>query len=134
MGKTKLVRDYMTKNLVLFDPEMNVLDAMTILVERQISGAPVVDKLGNLVGMLSEADCLRVAFDSAYHEGRGGSVSEYMHPDVETVDANTNICDIIEAFIERGYRRLPVMHGDRLAGQISRSDVLRAVLRLSKPD
>jgi len=134
MGKTKLVRDYMTKNLVLFDPEMNVLDAMTVLVERQISGAPVVDKLGNIVGVLSEADCLKVALNSGYHDGRGGPVSEFMSREVQTVDADANIFDIIEMFIERGYRRLPVMTGDRLAGQISRSDVLRAVLRLSKPD
>ncbi|MEZ5584996.1 MAG: CBS domain-containing protein [Candidatus Competibacteraceae bacterium] len=53
------VKNYMTANLITFKPDMRVMDAISLLLQNRISAAPVVDKRGNLVGMLSEKDCMK---------------------------------------------------------------------------
>jgi CBS domain-containing protein len=97
------------------------------LVQHRIAGAPVVDDAGNLVGMLSELDCLKVALQAGYHGSYGGPVSEYMSKDVETVNAEMSIVDLASKFLDSNYRRFPVTDRNRLIGQISRRDVLRAL-------
>lgn len=125
------VRDYMNTRLVTFSPDMDVLDAIHDLVENGIAGAPVVDERGELVGMLSELDCMNVALTAGYHGERGGPVSQFMNPDVTTVNADASIVSLAEQFLATGFRRYPVVHDNRLVGQISRRDVLRALLELS---
>ena len=127
MPKTVAVKDYMSASLVSFRPDMDILKAISLLVQHRISGGPVLDKQGNLVGELSEKDCLKVALQSSYHSESAGTVSEYMHTEIKTVDADTNIADIAGMFVRDGYRRYPVMKDNRLVGQISRHDVLRAL-------
>ena len=63
----------------------------------------------------------------AYHAEPGGPVADYMAADVQTVDANMSIVDLAELFMESGIRRYPVLDNNRLVGQISRRDVLRAL-------
>ena len=132
MPKSCTAGDYMSAALVTFTPDMAVLDAIHHLVTHRISGAPVVDERGNLVGILSEQDCLRVALHSGYHGEVGGRVSEYMARNVETVDADLSILDLAQMFLNSSYRRYPVMHDNRLVGQISRHDVLRALEDLAR--
>ncbi len=128
--KSALVRNYMARDLISFYPETDVLDAIHELVAHRIAGAPVVDHHGELIGMLSELDCIRVALDAGYYGQRGGPVSEYMTTDVKTVDAETNIVDLADRFRRSKFRRFPVVKDGRLVGQISRRDVLRALLEL----
>ena len=125
------VKDYMSKTLVTFKPDTNVLDAVHALVEHRVAGAPVVDDQGNIVGMLSEFDCIKVALQAGYHGDYGGPVSDYMSPDVTTVNAEMSIVDLAQKFADEGYRRFPVTDKNRLVGQISRRDVLRALEVLS---
>jgi len=127
MPKPVTVRDYMSANLITFAPDTDILTAINRLIEKRISGAPVVDKQGNLVGILSEKDCLRVALQASYHGESAGTVAEYMHADVRTVDADANIADVAAMFLNEEYRRYPVMRHNRLVGQISRRDILRAL-------
>lgn len=127
MLKSVKVRDYMAANLVTLSPDMEILDAIHSLVEKRISGAPVVDEHGNLVGVLSEMDCMRVALNAGYHEEYGGHVEEYMSRDVRTVEADASILELAQRFIDGPYRRFPVVESNRLVGQISRRDVLRAL-------
>lgn len=129
--KSCLVKDYMSRTLITFKPETNVLDAVHTLVENRIAGAPVVDDAGNLVGMLSEFDCLKVALQAGYHEMYGGPVRDYMSKEVETVNAEMSIVDLAQRFADKGFRRFPVTDRNRLVGQISRRDVLRALESLS---
>ena len=129
--KSALVRDYMAGRLVTFKPDMDVLDALHELVKNRIAGAPVVDDQGELIGMLSELDCLKIALNAGYYGDSGGPVSEYMTPDVETIDAEMSIIDLAQKFLDGGYRRFPVLRNNRLVGQISRRDVLRALGQLS---
>lgn len=130
--KPALVRDYMTGKLVTFSPQTEVLDAIHELVEREIAGAPVVDDHGNLVGMLSELDCLDVVLRAGYHGEPGGPVSEFMTREVETVSADMSIVDLASLFVDSGFRRYPVVKDNRLVGQISRRDVLRALGGLAR--
>jgi CBS domain-containing protein len=129
--KSCLVRDYMAGSIVSFKPETDVLDAIHELVRHRIAGAPVVNDQGELVGMLSELDCLRVSLNAGYYGDWGGPVADFMSPDVETVDADMNIIDLAQKFIDCGFRRFPVLRNNRLVGQISRRDVLRALTNLS---
>lgn len=125
--KSALVKDYMARTLVTFTPDMDVLDAVAMLCKHRIAGAPVVDKAGTLIGILSEADCMKVTLNAGYHGIWGGPVSDFMSKNVKTVDANMSIIDLAELFMESRFRRFPVMDENRLVGQISRRDVLRAL-------
>lgn len=129
--RSVLVKDWMAANLVTLKPDMDVMDALARLVEARIAGAPVVDHHGNLVGMLSEFDCMKVALDSSYHGQWGGRVSEFMTRDVITVPADMSIIDLARRFQESRLRRFPVMDDTRLVGQISRRDVLRALMSIA---
>lgn len=127
MIKSLTVREYMSANLVTFTPDMEILRAVHALVENRISGATVVDEHGNVIGILSEQDCMRVALHAGYHGELGGRVAEYMSRDVKTIDADTSILELAELFMNAPYRRYPVVDDNRLIGQISRRDVLRAM-------
>lgn len=128
MEQEPRVESYMSRELVAFTPEMDVLRAMRTLVEREVAGAPVVDESGNLVGVLSERDCLRVAYPSLYYQQPAGRVADYMSREVQTLPADMLLSEAAEAFFRGPYRRFPVVSGPRLVGSISRRDVLRAML------
>ncbi|MCK4938976.1 MAG: CBS domain-containing protein, partial [Rhodospirillaceae bacterium] len=87
------VADIMTSQLVTFTPDTNIHKAIHVLLEKRLSGAPVVDDAGTLVGILSKKDCLKIVFSTSYHQDRGGSVSEYMSTDVQTLDFDMNLID-----------------------------------------
>ena len=125
--KSCLVKDYMARTLVTFKPDTPVLDAVHVLVKNRIAGAPVVDDEVNLLGMLSELDCLKVALQAGYHGEYGGPVRDYMSKGVKTVNLEMSIVDLAQVFIDQPYRRFPVTDNNRLVGQISRRDVLRAL-------
>jgi CBS domain-containing protein len=129
--KSCRVRDYMAGKLITFKPDTDVLDAIHELVQQRIAGAPVVNDQGELVGMLSELDCMTVALNAGYYGDWGGPVADYMTPDVESVDADMNIVDLAQKFLQTKYRRFPVLRNNRLVGQISRRDVLRALKELA---
>ncbi|MBT8080906.1 MAG: CBS domain-containing protein [Gammaproteobacteria bacterium] len=130
--KSCIVKDHMTRTLVTFKRETNILDAIHTLVEHRIAGAPVVDDAGNLIGMLSELDCLKVALQAGYYGEYGGPVADYMSDDVMTVNAEMSIVDLAQRFLDSRFRRFPVTDRNRLVGQISRRDVLRALEVLAK--
>ena len=75
---------------------------------------------------------MQVALNAGYHGDWGGPVSDFMSADVQTVDAEMNIIDLAQVFIDSKFRRFPVMDENRLVGQISRRDVLRALEEISK--
>ncbi len=124
------VKDFMTADPVSLAPDMDIHRAMKILLEREISGAPVLDEQGGLVGILSIKDCLKVAFSASYHREWGGPVSEFMSSEVQTIESDTDIVEAAELFLKVRYRRFPVVTNGRLDGLISRYDVLRALEEL----
>lgn len=127
-GKPRIA-DYMVTDLVTLAPEMEINRAMKVLLDERVSGAPVIDAKGQLVGVLSKKDCLRAALNSTYYQEWGGSVADYMTIDVETLEAGMELVQAAERFLASPYRRFPVMRDGRLAGQISRTDVLRGLTK-----
>lgn len=121
----------MASELTVLPPDLPVLRAMQTMLDRRVSGAPVVDAHGSLVGLLTQRDCLKVAFEVAYHGTAAGRVADYMTTQVETLAADTSLVEVIERFHHSPHRRFPVMDGSQLVGQISRRDVLRAVLDMA---
>ncbi|QJD58768.1 CBS domain-containing protein [Pseudomonas sp. gcc21] len=126
MLKIVKVRDYMTTDLICVSPHTDLTRAVETLLLHKISGAPVVDGEGRLVGMLSEADCLKGIFTGSYFDEESGIVESVM-TQAETINAEEDIVRAAEYFIRQGRRRLPVLDGGELVGQISRRDILRAV-------
>ena len=132
MNDASTVRACMSNNLVTLNPDMDVMEAVQILTERGIPGAPVIDDLGNFVGLLAEKDCLEAVLKASYYEEWGGRVSEYMQTEVRTIEASTSIVDAARLFIETSLRGFPVMDNNRIVGQLNRSDLLRALLRMAR--
>ncbi len=130
MAETDIVDNYMSTRLVTFAPDFNLHRAIKMLLARGISGAPVVDAAGRLVGILTKRDCLKLAFSASYHKEWAGKVSEYMTRDVETVEAGTDIVEVAELFLAKPFHRFPVMQNDRLIGVITRHDILQALDKL----
>jgi CBS domain-containing protein len=91
----------------------------------------VLDEEGNLMGMLSEIDCMETYVQSAYHNEMGGLVKDFMSTEVKTISSSMGIVDLAEYFLETHFRRLPVVDNGKLVGQVSRRDVLRAIQKLS---
>lgn len=127
MHRSIKVRDYMNREAITLSPETNLLRAIDVLLAHRISGAPVVDAQGNLVGVLSESDCLQGILNGAYYEESCGTVASLMSKAVETIDADADILQAAEHFVTRSRRRLPVLEQGKLVGQISRRDLLRAL-------
>ncbi|SFP89709.1 CBS domain-containing protein [Tranquillimonas alkanivorans] len=121
------IADYMTRDLVTLSPDDEITQAMHTLLSARISGAPVLDAAGELVGVLSKKDCLRAALHASYHRDWGGAVAHYMTREVETMEARTDIVTAAQRFVDSAFRRFPVVSDGRLVGQISRADVLRAL-------
>jgi CBS domain-containing protein len=124
--KSVKVSDYMARKLVTFEPQTSVVEALGTMLDRSISGAPVVDADGRLVGILSEVDVLEVVIQDSYYDENVGIVADYMKPDVDTVDPDMDIYTLARRFREEHRRRFPVVKNGKLVGQISRRDVLRA--------
>ena len=128
-------RDLMATNLLVFRPEQTLLEAIEALIKRRVSGAPVVDTAGTLVGMLSELDCLKMlASDDFYlqQQEEGAQVAQFMSTGGRTIPPDLGIYAIAHYFLTSPIRRLPVVAGPRLVGQVSRRDVLRGMELMSR--
>ena len=121
------VDDYMARDLITFMPGDDIHTAVNVLLDERLSGAPVVDGRGRLVGVLSKKDCFEVVYSSSYHQEWGGRVEEYMTREVTTIESGTDIIKAADLLISSGFRRFPILKNGRMTGQISRADLLRAL-------
>ena len=126
--------NYMTRNLVTFRPDQTMDEVMDVLIAKRISGGPVIDETGKLVGVISEGDCLKQVVKGKYHNipTLSGKVSEFMATDVKSIEQDVNIFELAQMFLNLRLRRFPVLHNGRLVGQISQKDVMKAVIELAK--
>lgn len=124
---TRTVADIMATRLVTFTPDTNIHEAIRVLLDKRISGAPVVDADGALVGMLSKKDCLKIVFSSQYHDDWGGPVRDFMSRGVETLDADLDLVSAAQLFLGSHFRRFPVLRDGKLVGQVSRYDILKVL-------
>ena len=114
----------MSDNLVTVTPDTTVQQAIEILLEDRISGLPVIDDNGELVGIVSEFALLAITYDASVQEQ---PVGQHMTRDVVSVDVDEPVNKIADMCIVHRVRRLPVLRDGRLVGMISRRDVLKAV-------
>ena len=126
------VSDYMTKNLIIFRPEQSVDEVIEALILNKISGGPVVNANNELVGIISEGDCLKQISESRYYNMpmAQDNVEKRMVKNVDTLDGNMNIFDAANMFLESKHRRFPILENGKLVGQISQKDILKAALQL----
>lgn len=128
--KNQLVENHMEKRVYTVRADMDIIEVMEEFVSKKFTGAPVVDDRGNLLGMLSDTDCIAAVLKAGYDPQWRGVVSDFMTTDVETVDAQSSVTDVAERFLKRRFRRFPVVDDNRLVGQISRLEVLKAICGL----
>lgn len=108
----------MTKDVVTVRPTTSVRTLATILIKNQISGAPVANKGGKIVGIVSEADIVA---------RKGKQVKDIMSNKVINVTEETSVEEIARIMTTHGIKRLPVMKGDKVVGIISRADIVGAI-------
>jgi CBS domain-containing protein len=142
----------MTRPVYSVLPEATIAEAANIMLQRHISGLPVVDAAGKLVGIVSEGDFIRrseigtqrkrsrwlkfllgagAAATEFVHE-HGRRISEIMTRDPLTISENATLDEIVTSMETNGVKRLPVMREGKLVGIVSRANLLQAVASLSR--
>lgn len=142
----------MTRQVLSVTPDTPVLEAANTMLQQHISGLPVIDKSGKLVGIVSEGDFIRRAeigtgrkrgrwlkfligpgkSASEFVHEQGRKVSEVMTPEPYTVTEDTPLEDIVQLMEKKNVKRLPVMRGDAIVGIVTRSNLLQAVAGLAR--
>jgi CBS domain-containing protein len=140
--------DVMTRTLLSVRPDATVAEAIRTMLDNRISGLPVIDEAGRLVGILTEGDLLRRAetgterqrsrwleilmgpgrLAGEYVRTHGRKIGEVMTRDVVSVTLDTPLKEVVELMERHRIKRVPVLHGEVLVGILSRADLLRALL------
>jgi len=115
----------MTTDVVAVKRDTPIGRAIEILVEKNITGLPVVNDDMTLAGMITEKDVLGIIFDL---EDESGKVEDFMSKDVVSFDQNEDIIAICECLVNANFRRVPVLSEGKLAGIISRRDIVKYIL------
>ena len=146
------VKDVMTSPVISIEPETPVLQAVRIMLQRRISGLPVIDKDGRLAGMVTEGDFLRRAetgterrrprwleylvgpgrLADEYTHSHGRKVSEIMTADPVTVTEETSLEEVVKLMEKRQIKRLPVVRGEEVVGIISRANLVHALAGMAR--
>ncbi|TRW49830.1 CBS domain-containing protein [Aliidiomarina halalkaliphila] len=122
------VHDYMNRHPVKFTREMPVETAVAMLIAASQSGGPVVDDDKQVIGFLSEQDCLAMMLEGTYHKEQSATVADCMSNEVVTVNSDMAILDLAQELGNKRPKVYPVVdYAKQLVGVISRTDVLRAI-------
>ncbi len=128
MLRSVSLRDYMLPHPVRVKSDDSILDAVHVIIDNKVSGVCVVDEQDNLVGILSELDCLRAVLGSIYNNTDVGKVRDYMASDnLVVANPNEDIVDVAQDMLTKNKRRRPVVENGKLVGQITCRQLLRAV-------
>ena len=127
-----LVKDYMSKEVITFHKSDSIFEVKRILLEKKISGAPVINKSGKLIGIISETDLMKQIVDSRYYNMPMSktTISKYMTENVDSISPNETIFDAAEKFLRLKRKRFPVIVSNKILGIISRVDIIAAALNI----
>ena len=131
------VTKYMATDLITFKPETEIRDAIALLLEKKITGAPVLNDQNEVIGLIDDKDCLRVLVDSVYHNQPlvKTTVGHYMTNVMKTIPDNATVTHVANEFLNSTYKRFLVIDEEgKLVGQISRRDILRAIREMNVPN
>lgn len=123
-----LVSDYMNHQPLIVKQTASVREAVELMLKNNAIGLPVTDDDNNLVGYLSEQDCIPQMLNDAFHCEEPGAVSKIMSTEVLSVYPNTSIIEMAETIITSKPKNYPVIESGKLIGMISRTHVLKALL------
>ena len=128
----KLISAYMTTKVISFHPDLSIYEAMQTLLWNKISGAPVINEHQELVGVLSEGDCLKEIVKGKYHNAitDTGTVGEHMTKNIVTIKTNMTILDAAHFFLSQRFRRFPVTKNGKLVGLLTQTYLMRAMNEL----
>ena len=132
MNSLPRIGEFMDAVVPTLSPETRIMEAVDFLLHHRVTGAPVVDSDGDLVGIVTETDLLRLVTEG-YHgqPPPEGTVAEYMTTDVVTVPPTVDIYYVAGMFVNKKFRRLPVVKSGKVVGSITRYDLLRVIRMLS---
>ncbi len=125
--KLPKVSDYMDVEVHTLRPDTPIHDAVSFLLDNHVTGAPVTTEDGTVLGLLSEKDCLQLLAAGDDHQRPKRTVAEYMTRDVQTIPPTMNVYFAAGMFLNTHVRRFPVVADGKLAGAITRFDILRAI-------
>jgi len=134
MSRLPTVREFMDRHVQMISPDTDIMDAVDFLLEKRVTGALVANSKGELVGILTEYDCLRLLTHGDEHaEAPRGKVKDFMTSDVQTIPPTIDIYYCAGLFMNVSFRRFPVVENGCIVGAITRFDLLRAVRRSLAP-
>lgn len=122
------VKDIMTKKVMTVSPDTNIYKAMSILVNKKISGLPVVDDNERLVGIISEKDMLQLLVDEEITDKT--TVNDYMTKKVISFSSSDSAVSVCEFLMKYPVRRVPIVDNGKLVGIVSRRDIIHLVLKI----
>ena len=134
MSQLPTVREFMDRHVQTISPESDIMEAVDFLLEKRVTGALVANSKGELVGILTEKDCLRLlTHGDRRAEAPRGNVKDFMTREVQSIPPTMDIYYCAGLFMNVSFRRFPVVENGRLVGAITRFDLLRAVHRYLAP-
>jgi CBS domain-containing protein len=124
------VEDHMNKAVVCFNSSQTILEVMDAIIKNGISGGPIVTDNNEILGIISEGDCIKQITESKYYNLplNEMSIGHYMTKNVICVSPNDSIFDVADKFLTTKKRNFPVLQDGKVIGLISQKNVLKAVL------
>jgi len=132
MKRLPKIGEYMDAVVPTLSPETQIMKAVDFLLRHRVTGAPVVDSDGGLLGIITETDLLKLMTEGIQGQPpTEATVAEYMTTDVVTVPPTVDIYYVAGIFLNNKFRRLPIVKGGKIVGAITRYDLLRVIRTLS---
>ena len=142
----------MTRKVITVGPDCSIADAANLMLRNHISGLPVLDKVGDLIGIVSEGDFLRRSeigtqrkrpswlqfltstgrLADEFVDERGRKIGDVMTRDPVTVSDDTPLDEMVSLMESKGVKRLPVMRNGKMVGIVTRANLLQAVASMAK--
>jgi len=127
VGELPRVSDFMDKSFETIHPDTSMHKAMKLLVKKKLTGVLVVDDDKNLVGVLSEKDCLKILLHHGFDGFPDDVAGTYMHEAPMTIESRLDIIRASQIFLDNTFRRLAVVDDGKLVGQITRRDIVKGM-------
>lgn len=121
------VKEYMNRHPVYFDEEMPIAEAVEKLLLSKKSGGPVINKQREVVGFLSESDCIAQMVESTYYREQVARVKDVCQRDVAYVSVDDSLLEVAQRLLKEKRKLYPVMESGKLVGTMARNDVLRGL-------
>ena len=125
------IKTVMSTDVLTVTPNTDIYEAIRIMVDKNVTGLPVVNPDQTIAGVLSEKDVLALMVNA---EDQPGRVAEYMTPNPVCFDQEDSVIDVAECFIGKHFRRVPIVSEGKLVGILSRRDIVRFILHLRHKD